>query len=215
MRKHYNLDGLADYSTEEISETTKLVNPEYRAVDGKVRSHVGKLNRMRRKFGEMMLIEEIAPKKVEAYQQKKSELHEGINGLERLIEELKACRKKTPKHITIADLPKEDRFKRLGTKSKYLIDTIKMIAYRAETAMVSIIRDSMSRIEDARSLIEAIYTTEVDLIPDEEDGTLKVRLHQLANWSSGKTLQHLCNELNTTCTLFPGTNMRLIYELVS
>jgi hypothetical protein len=215
MRKHYNLDGLADYSTEEISETTKLVNPEYRAIDGKVRSHVGKLNRMRQKFGEIMLIEEIAPKKVEAYQQKKSELHEGINSLERLIKELKACRKKTPKHITIADLPEEERFKRLGTKSKYLIDTIKMIAYRAETAMVSIIRDSMNRIEDARSLIEAIYTTDVDLIPDEEDQTLKVRLHQLANWSSGKALQHLCNELNATCTQFPGTNMQLVYELVS
>lgn len=68
---------------------------------------------------------------------------------------MKASRKQTPKHITIADLPQEERFKRLGTKSKYLIDTIKMIAYRAETAMVSIIRDSMSRIEDARSLIEA------------------------------------------------------------
>jgi len=215
MRKHYNLDGLADYSTEEISETTKLVNPEYRAIDSKVRSHVAKLNRLQRKFGEIMLIEEIAPKKVEAYQQKKAELHEGVNGLERLVEELKACRKQTPKHITIADLPKEERFKRLGTKSKYLIDMIKMIAYRAETAMVSIIRDSMSRSEDARSLIEAIYTTEVDLIPNEKEGILKVRLHQLANWSSGKTLEHLCNELNTTCTLFPGTNMRLIYELVS
>ena len=215
MRKHYNLDGLADYSTEEISETTKLVNPEYRALDGKVRSHVSKLNRMQRKFGEIMLIEEIAPQKVEAYLQQKSDLHEGILGLERLIEELKVCRKKTPKHITIADLPEEDRFRRLGTKSKYLVDTIKMIAYRAETAMVSIVRESMSRVEDARSLIEAIYTTEVDLIPDEEHGTLKVRLHQLSNWSSGKTLQHLCNELNTTCTQFPGTNMRLIYELVS
>lgn len=215
MRKHYNIDALADYSTEEISETTKVVNPEYRAVDGKVRSHVSKLNRMRRKFGEIMLIEEIAPKKVEAYQQKKSELHEEINDLERLIEDLKDCRKKTPKHITIADLPEEDRFRRLGTKSKYLIDTIKMIAYRAETAMVSIVRESMSRTEDARSLIEAIYKTEVDLIPDEEDETLKVRLHQPANWSSGKTLQHLCNGLNATLTQFPGTNMRLFYELVS
>jgi hypothetical protein len=53
--------------------------------------------------------------------------------------------------------------------------------------MVSIIRDPMSRSEDARSLIEAIYTTEVDLIPNEKEGMLKVRLHQLANWSSGKT----------------------------
>lgn len=215
MRAHYNLDGLADYSTEVISETTKLVNPQYRALDGKVRKYVGKLNRRRAKFGEIMLIGEISPKKVEAYQQKKSELHEEINGLERLIEELKSCRKKTPKHITIGDLTEEERFKRLGTKSKYLIDTIKMIAYRAETAMVSIARESMSRLEDARNLMQALYKTEVDLIPDEEAGILKVRLHHLANWSSGKTLQHLCSELNGTCTHFPGTNLRLFYELVS
>ena len=81
--------------------------------------------------------------------------------------------------------------------------------------MVSIVRDSMSRSENARSLIEAIYTTEVDLIPNEKEGILKVRLHQLANWSSGKILEHLCNELNTTCTQFPGTNNWLIYELAS
>ena len=56
-----------------------------------------------------------------------------------------------------------------------------MIAYRAETAMVSSVRELMSRTEDARSLIQAIYKTEVDLIPNEQDGTLKVRLHQLAN----------------------------------
>ena len=215
MREHYNLDGLADYSTEEVPETTKMVNPEYRAVDGKVRKHVSKLNRKRRKFGEIMMVEEISPGKIEAYQQKKSELHEEISNLEQLIEELKACRKKIPKHITMGDLPEEDRFRRLGTKGKYLIDTIKMIAYRAETAMVSTVRESMSRLEDARSLIQAIYKTEVDLIPDEQDGTLKVRLHQLANRSSGKTIQHLCNELNATCTQFPGTNLQLVYELVS
>ena len=215
MRKHYNLDALADYSTEEISDTTKLVNPQYREVDGEVRKHVAKLNRRGKKFIEIMLTEEIAPEKVEAYQQKKSELLDEIKELEKMVEDMKACRRKTPKHVTMEDLPEEDRFRRLGTESKYLIDTIKMIAYRAETAMVSIARESMSRLEDARQLIESVYKTEVDLIPDEEAGTLTVRLHQLANWCSSKTLHHLCSELNATCTLFPGTNLRLTYELVS
>ncbi len=215
MREHYNLDGLADYSTEEISETTKMVNPEYRTIDGKVRKHVSKLNRKKRKFGEIMMVEEISPGKIEAYEQKKSELHEEIINLELFVEELKAERKKTPKHTTMGALPEEERFRRLGTKSKYLIDTIKMTAYRAETAMVNSVRELMSRIEDARSLIQALYTTEVDLIPNEQDGTLKVRLHQLANRSTGKIIQHLCKELNATCTKFPGTKLQLIYELVS
>ncbi len=162
-----------------------------------------------------MMIEEISPGKIEAYEQKKSELHEDIINLELFVEELKADRKKIPKHTTMGDLPEEERFRRLGTKSKYLIDTIKMIAYRAETAMVSCVRELMSRTEDARSLTQALYKTEVDLIPNEQNGTLTVRLHQLANRSTGKIIQHLCKELNATCTQFPGTNLQLIYELVS
>ena len=83
------------------------------------------------------------------------------------------------------------------------------------TAMAGIVREKMSRHDDARSLLRAIYATEVDIMPDESAGTLTVRLHQLANRSSGETVRHLCNELNATRTNFPGTDMRLVYELVS
>ena len=215
MRQHYNLDRLIDYSTEEISETTEVVNPQYREVDGEIRKDVGKLNRKRNEFGALMLSDSIEPERVEAYQQKKAELQEEIALLEKEVEEQKACRKATPKHVAMRDLPEDERFKQLGTRSKYFIDTIKMIAYRAETAMAGIVREKMSRHDDARSLLRAIYAAEVDIMPDEAAGTLKVRLHQLANRSSGETVRHLCNELNATLTKFPGTDMRLVYELVS
>jgi len=45
--------------------------------------------------------------------------------------------------------------------------------------------------------------------------TLRIRLHPLANESSDQAVRHLCEELNTTETVFPGTELRLIYELVS
>lgn len=61
----------------------------------------------------------------------------------------------------------------------------------------------------------AIYAAETDVMPDEIAGTLTVRLHYLANRSSGETVRHLCEELNATRTQFPGTDMRLVYELVS
>jgi hypothetical protein len=104
---------------------------------------------------------------------------------------------------------------RLSTQSKHLIDTIKMIAYRAETAMVQIVRQKMTRHDDARSLMRAIYKTEVDLEPDLQAKTLTVRIHPLANASSDEALRHLCGELNATETTSPGTDLRLIYELVS
>jgi hypothetical protein len=67
----------------------------------------------------------------------------------------------------------------------------------------------MTRHDDARSLLRAIYSTEVDIVPDEQTNTLTIRLHPLANTSSDLAVRHLCAELNTTETLFPGTELRL------
>ena len=41
-----------------------------------------------------------------------------------------------------------------------------MIAYRAETAMVQTVRQKMTRHDDARSLLRAIYSTEADILPE-------------------------------------------------
>jgi hypothetical protein len=96
-----------------------------------------------------------------------------------------------------------------------LVTTRPAGAWRAETAMAQIVRQTMSRDDDARSLLRAVYSTEVDLIPDQEANTLTVRLHPLANTSSEEALTHLCAEINGTETQFPGTELRLTYELVS
>jgi seryl-tRNA synthetase len=180
-----------------------------------VRKKVGLLNRRIAEFGAINLHGEIKPATVEAYVQKKSDLQEVITRLKKEVDELKAQRKATQRHIAYKELPADARFDRLSTQSKHLVDTIKMIAYRAETAMAQIVRQTMSRHDDARSLLRAAYSTEVDLIPDQKTKTLTVRLHPLANTSSDEALKHLCAEINATETRFPGTELRLTYELVS
>jgi hypothetical protein len=112
-------------------------------------------------------------------------------------------------------LPNEARFDRLSTQSKHLVDTIHMVAYRAETAMVQIVHQKMTRHDRARSLLRSIYSTEVDIDPDPRAKTLTIRLHPLANSSSDTAVPHLCAEINATEALFPGTDLRLFYELVS
>lgn len=216
MRQNYNIDALVNYSLEDICDTARIVNPLYKDVDRDVQKCTGQLNRKRQNFAKIVSHEEAKSDNHEEYQTKKTELQAEIASLEKLVEELKDCRKNTPKHVTMGDLPEEDRFKRLDTRARYLIDAIKMIAYRAETAMVGIIREEMSRgADDAHALLRAIYANEADILPDYEKKILRVRLHQLANQSSAKTIQHLCNELNATKTVFPGTDMLLVYELVS
>ncbi|MGH8523963.1 MAG: putative transposase [Gammaproteobacteria bacterium] len=215
MREHYNLDGLVDYYTEAVPETTRVVNPAYRALDGQVRSQAATLSRKLAEFGAINLEGEIESEPVEAFQKKKAELQEAIAHFQHEMEVLKRKRKAVKQHITVAELPEEARFQRLSTQSKHFIDTIKMIAYRAETAMAYVLREQMARFDDARSLLRATYSTEVDLLPNEQEGTLTVRLHHLANHSSDDAIRHLCTELNATETTFPGTNLRLLYELVS
>ena len=84
-----------------------------------------------------------------------------------------------------------------------------------KTAMAQTLRSKMSRHDDARSLFRGIHNTEVDLLPDEQAKTLTIRLHPLANQSSDEAIRHLCDQLNATETLLPGTELRLIYKLVS
>jgi len=215
MMEHFNIDALADYSIERADETKRVVNPAYRKIDGQVRSQAGKLGRKLRKFAEITLSSVPKPAEIEKYEIKKGELIEQIELLGKDLAALKEERKKTPKHLLLGELPESDRFSQLASTRKHFVDSIKMIAYRAETAMASIVSDLLARSDDARALLREIYRTEADIIPDEEAGTLTVRLHHLTNRLSDQAAQDLARDLNSSETIYPGTNLRLNYELVS
>jgi hypothetical protein len=213
MLEHYGLDRLISYGTEQIPDTTRVVNPAHRALDSAVRKRNGLLNHRRAKFAALTLDQPISTRHVKAWEQKKASLHQEITQLEQEIADLKAQRKATPRHIQVKDLPEKQRFSQLHSASKHFIDTIKMIAYRAETAMAHVLRDVLTRQDDVRSLLRALYTNEADLLPDYKAGTLTVRFHHLANRSSDTAIRHLCDELTATETLFPESNLRLIFKL--
>jgi len=94
-------------------------------------------------------------------------------------------------------------------------NTIKLVAYRAETAMAQVVREALPhwRQEEERRLLQSLYGSEADLIPNEATGTLTVRLHYPANAMLAGAVQKLCEELTATQTVFPTTHLRLIYQL--
>jgi transposase len=215
MREHYGLDHLVEYGTEAIPATTQVVNPVYRRLDGEIRKKAARLSRVRAQFGALSLEGEIEPKKVEAYEHKKAELQTESEHLQEQLAALKAERKSVPRHITFGELPADAKFERLRIHSKHLIDTIKMIAYRAETAMMHVLQETLARQDDARALLCALYNQDADLVPDAVAGTLTIRLHHMASHAQDEAVRHLCEELNATQTQFPGSDLRLVYELVS
>jgi hypothetical protein len=214
MAKHYGLDRLLEYGTEPIADTTLVVNPAWRRADASVRREQAKRTRKLAIFGALQLEPAAEADAVAAFEQEKGRQLEILRLAEHQIEELKATRKGIKRHLTLKDLPKEERFEQLKGARKHFVDTIKRIAYRAETALVLLAREKLARTDDARALVREILSSAADLAPDLELKTLTVKIHRLASRSHDEVLQHLCEELTATETFYPGTNLRLIYQLV-
>jgi hypothetical protein len=216
MREHYGLDHLIEYGTEPIPDAISVVNPAWRKLDGQIRSQAGRRHRMAAQFGALTLSEDPTESQVQGFQQRKGHLQEEIQVLDLEIDNLKQLRKKTEHHIPVKSLPEADRFTRLRTERKHFIDTLKMIAYRAETSMASLLREHMARSgDDARALLRQIFHTEADLTPDLAANTLTVSLHHLTQAAHDQALEKLLADLNDTRTVFPGTELVLVFKLGS
>ena len=95
------------------------------------------------------------------------------------------------------------------------MDNIKMIAYRAETGMYNMIKNQLSHPGEGRKLLQLIYSSDADIIPDYPNKPLTVKLHNLNYKKDDKVVRYLCEKLNETETGFPGTDLKTIYQLVS
>jgi hypothetical protein len=174
------------------------------------------LKNLHAEFGEMTLdIDEDETARVMKYETQMAKLREQISSEESVINSLQEQRKATQKHITIAQLSVNEKFSQLAAGKKHFIDTIKMVAYRAETAMANIIRPHMARKDEARMVIRQIFNTETNLIPDQPNKRLIVELHNLTSEYVDQLANILCQELNNSRTIFPGTDMEIFYKLVS
>jgi len=81
-----------------------------------------------------------------------------------------------------------------------------------ETSRVKLARETLRRHDDARSFVRGLFSTSVNLRPDPAGGELRVEIHGQTNPIHDQTVQAICDELNTTETLYPGTDLRLVYR---
>jgi len=92
-----------------------------------------------------------------------------------------------------------------------------IIAYRAETALANTVKQHLNvhHKDEARMLLKQIYKTDADMVVDEKAQTLTVIIHPLSHFKDDKILEKLCQQLNETETVFPDTNLTLIYKMGS
>lgn len=214
MRQHFGLDRLIEYGTQPLPETTVVVNPAWRRLEQQLCRERSRLRRRQAQLGAHTLPGQPTPREIERFEQTGGQLREQIQTQEALITQLKEQRAGLPRKVPLKAVPEAERLRQLCPESKHFIDTLKMIAYRAESALAGEVREHLRRAEDARALLRRVFVTPANVRPDDQARTLTVELHRLGSPLQDAAVAKLCEELTATETCFPTTDLKLIYRQV-
>jgi hypothetical protein len=121
--------------------------------------------------------------------------------------------KRTPLHLDLAKLTESESFQRLVPGRKQRVDLVTMIAYRAETALASIVREELARTDDGRGLLRDLFHSEADLAPDLDKQVPPVQVHPMANPLANRAIAYLLEQLNAAEFACPGTNQQQVYSI--
>ncbi len=211
---HFAIDRLRSYGEESFPGTERVVNPVWRELDRKRRRTTTQLTHAQADFMNMDNQKSADPhhKRHENWQIRKNAKLEDIKMLESELMKLKSDLKKVQKHITWEELPEMQRFKKLPSSQRILMNTIGMIAYRAETIMVNLLRSKTITTTKARAILQDLFTTTVDLKPNQDKKELYVYLHGASTPATNQAVNRLLKEINKTETVFPGTDLTMIFK---
>ena len=210
----YDFDKMIQYGTQPIDENKEVVNPEYRKLSAQIKQLTGKIQRCEAKF--YKLVEQVnaaSLDKLPRLTAKQIRETEAIKIMKEEKEKLREQRTGITNKIKLKDMPTATRYDKLKPEGKLFMNVIKMICYRAETSLAEVIAPHFYKEkEERRMLIKQLFTTPADIIPDEEKKTITVKVGSLSTPRYNEAISELCNILNETETIFPGTDLRLIYR---
>jgi len=215
MMQHFGIDLLSEYGVGQFPDTESVVNPSWRNLDRQRNSIRNKLRYRQAKFAEMTMHPEVEnhSARYKKWLKKKAALLEEIEKYEHELESLKAKLKGISKHIVWAELEDGDKFYRLLPGRKRLMDTVRMIAYRAETAMAGIMTGPNIDMPAARQLLQDLFVNDADILPEPEKNILRVQIHNAARPAANRSLEQLLMKLNEAEIIYPGTDMRIVYQM--
>jgi transposase-like protein len=212
MRQQFALDALVTYAVEAADPERTVPNPERKALRRQITESRATLSALQQTYGQQALRNrEAARRTMRGFKIAHADLGQQVRTQQAHGEELKARMARLPERVPLHTLLDADEIVRLAPETKHLTDTIKMVAYRAETVLVRWLAPRYARTEDeGRALVREMLLASVDILP--EAHRLRVRLHSSANRRSNEALAKLCEILNALEVKYPGTDLTLVYE---
>ena len=197
-RAHYGLDALDSYATTDDDPARMTPNPARRDADRTLRD-------ARRQLASA---EETEGKASINGRRPNQELLDAFAAARAEVERLEVAAKAIPTKVPLREI-RPDAV-RLAPERKRIHDAVRMATYNAESALTRLLAPHYARANDeARSLLREAFRTPADLqvIGNE----LHVRLCPLSAPRRTRAIANLCDELTTTKTTYPSTNLTLVY----
>ena len=139
-------------------------------------------------------------------------IHREIKDAADRMAALAARRKSLPKHIPLAESKHHQEFVKLSTERKHLTNVLKMVAYQIESDLVERLRPYYARVDDeGRTLVQTALQSAASIQPGKDE--LRVAIAPLSSEHRSKAIAALCRDLNVFNTVFPGTNLRMHFEV--
>ena len=212
MREEFLLDALVDYRIEPEDPTRTIPNPERRTLDKEIRSARADLTALEREYGAAAVdnAERRRPT-MRGFKNLHSRFGKQLRAARARVAQLLQHRRALPKRVEVREL-NERAVVKLATERKHLTDIIKMIAYQAESDLLALLRPYYARADqEGRTLLHELFASAGDIRVCHSE--LHITLAPLSSPHRTRAAQALCEILDQTATIFPGSTLRMRFEV--
>jgi DNA-binding CsgD family transcriptional regulator len=213
MREEFLIDALIDYQVEPDDPTRSVPNPARKAVEKELRAARAKLIKLQETYGATAIdfIEEPSST-MKSFSAAEEKIRDEISETVARIAAIETRRDTLPIRVSIADAQQGQEVVKLSTERKHLTNVLKMVAYQIESDLLALIRPHYKRVEDeGRTLVQMALQDTAAIRPTQDE--LRITLAALSSSHRSRALEALCEALNKTNTVFPGTTLRMNYSV--
>jgi DNA-binding CsgD family transcriptional regulator len=213
LREEYALDALVDYEVVPDDPQRDVPNPKRVELAVKLQQEKAEFERLTAEYGAEAFME--ADQTEPTSRQRKGiqkQLAKRMREAFDRITELEQKRREVPARVPVSIATGKEIVK-LDPERKLLTNLVKMVAYQAESDLLHLVSPYYKRATDeGRTLIQSALAASANI--EVAGNELRVLLAPLSSSHRTRAIAGLCEELNRTCTVFPGSRLTLTFEVI-
>lgn len=212
MLENFDLDALVEYEVEADDPNREIPNPERKRLERTIVAARTELAELERAYGAAAANNTEAKRPtMRGFKIAHGETGKALRAARAKVARLVARRSRVPKRVPVGEVLGAEQVVRLRQEAKLFTDAIKAAVYRAESALLSLLRGHFKRADDeGRAFLREAVRQPADI--EVAGDQVTVRLGHMSAPRFTRSLEDLCAQLNALAPCFPETAYRLRFE---